>query len=320
MLQWPALLAWGCNSMIKQRTLKNEIHATGIGVHSGSKVYLTLRPAPIDTGVVFRRVDLSPVVNIPAKAEFISDTSLCTCLARDGAQVGTVEHLLSALSGVGIDNLYIDVDSPELPIMDGSSGPFVFLIQSAGIKEQDALKKFLKVKKSVSVTAGDKQVCVSPYDGFKVKFEIDYGHPVFTGDNQSVELDFSKASYVREVSRARTFGFISDFEKLRNNSLALGASLDNTVALDKFKVLNQDGLRYDDEFVKHKVLDVIGDLYLLGYSMIGAFSGVKSGHEMNNKLLHELLKDETAYEIVTFEDNEKMPISFVPLVGQAACA
>jgi UDP-3-O-[3-hydroxymyristoyl] N-acetylglucosamine deacetylase len=304
--------------MIKQRTLKNEIRATGVGVHTGEKVYLTLRPAAPDTGIIFRRVDLTPAVDIPALAEFIVDTSMCTCLAKDGARVGTVEHLLSAMAGVGIDNAYVDINAPEIPIMDGSSGPFVFLIQSAGIEEQNALKKFIRVKKKVSVESDDKSVSIEPYNGFKVNFKIDFEHPAFGKNNQTAELDFSSASYVREVSRARTFGFLSDFEYLRKNNLALGASLDNAIALDEFKVLNQDGLRYEDEFVKHKVLDVVGDLYLLGYSVIGAFTGVKSGHEMNSKLLTKLLANENSYDIVTFDDAKEMPISFLSPVSASA--
>lgn len=303
--------------MIRQRTLKTQIRATGVGVHTGEKVYLTLRPAAVNTGIVFRRTDLDPVVEIPARAEYISDTSMCTCLAKDGAKVATVEHLLSALAGIGIDNAYVDINAPEIPIMDGSSGPFVFLIQSAGIEEQNALKKFLRVKRKVTVKDGDKSVTVEPFRGFKVNFQIEFDHPVFDASNQNVELDFTSASYVREISRARTFGFLSDFEYLRKNNLALGASLDNAIALDEFKVLNQDGLRYDDEFVKHKVLDVVGDLYLLGHSMVGAFTGVKSGHELNSKLLLKLLADEKAFDIVTFDNAKDMPIAFLP-VNKAA--
>jgi UDP-3-O-[3-hydroxymyristoyl] N-acetylglucosamine deacetylase len=304
--------------MIRQRTLKNKICATGVGVHTGEKVYLTLRPAAPDTGIVFRRIDLDPAVDIPARAEFISDTSMCTCLSKDGARVATVEHLLSALAGLGIDNAYVDIDAPEIPIMDGSSGPFVFLIQSAGVVEQNALKKFLRIKRKVEVSFGDKIVSVEPHAGFKVRFKIDFEHPAFDQANQFAELDFSQASYVREVSRARTFGFLSDFEHLRKNNLALGASLDNAIALDEFKVLNQDGLRYEDEFVKHKVLDVIGDLYLLGYSMIGEFTGVKSGHEMNSKLLTKILADEKAFEMVTFDDAASLPINFFQAAANAA--
>ena len=291
-------------------------------MHTGEMVHMTLLPAPPNTGIVFRRVDLDPVVEVPAKAEFIGDTSLCTCLVKGDVRVGTVEHLLSAMAGVGVDNAYVEINAPEIPIMDGSSGPFVFLLQSAGIEEQAAPKRFIRIKKQVTAKDGDKTAQLSPHNGFKVRFEIDFEHPVFDKANQISELDFSTASYVREVSRARTFGFLSDFEYLRNNNLALGASLDNAIALDEFKILNQDGLRYSDEFVKHKILDVIGDLYLLGYSVIGAFSGYKSGHHLNSKLLHEVLADETAYELVTFEeesDAKDMPINFVsPLVQAAA--
>lgn len=308
--------------MIRQRTLANEIRATGVGVHTGQMVHMTLLPAAPNTGIVFRRVDLSPAVEIPARAEFIGDTSLCTCLTKGDVRIGTVEHLLSAMAGVGIDNAIIELNAPEVPIMDGSSGPFVFLLQSAGIEEQNVAKKFIRIKKPVCAVDGDKTAQLTPYDGFKVGFEIDFKHPAFDQSNQTAELDFSSASYVREVARARTFGFLSDFEYLRNNNLAQGASLDNAIALDEFKILNQDGLRYSDEFVKHKILDVIGDLYLLGYSVIGAFSGYKSGHHLNSKLLHQVLADETAYELVTFEQEEveEMPISFVPPLVQAAAA
>ncbi|MCH9770534.1 MAG: UDP-3-O-acyl-N-acetylglucosamine deacetylase [Gammaproteobacteria bacterium] len=294
--------------MIKQRTLKNVIRATGIGVHSGEKVYLTLRPAPPNTGVVFCRTDLDPVVQIPARVENIGDTSLSTCLVRDGARVATVEHLLSALSGLGIDNAYIDLTSPELPIMDGSSGPFVFLIQSAGVEEQNAHKKFIRIKRKVCVKDGDKTAQISPYDGFKVDFKIDFDHPIFNEGNKEATLDFSSTSYVKEISRARTFGFLSDYEYIRKNNLALGASLDNAIVIDEFKVLNQDGLRYPDEFVRHKILDVVGDLYLLGHSVIGQFKGYKSGHALNSKLLNAILAAENAWEIATFDDPEELPI------------
>lgn len=309
--------------MVKQRTLANIVRSTGVGVHTGDKVYLTLRPAPVDSGIIFRRTDLEPTVEVPARAAYIGDTSLSTCLHKDGVKISTVEHLLSAFAGLGIDNAYVDLTSPELPIMDGSSGPFVFLIQSAGVKEQNALKKFIRIKKRVAVTAPDgtdkkrkkreKMLELKPYDGFKVNFEIDFDHPNFDKSNQLAELDFSSASYMRDVARARTFGFLSQYEYLRKNNLARGASLDNVVVIDEFKVLNQDGLRYDDEFVRHKILDVIGDLYLLGYSLVGEVSGYKSGHALNSQLLHELLADETAYEIVTFDDPKQLPIVFGPL-------
>lgn len=298
--------------MAKQRTLKNIIHATGVGVHTGQKVYLTLRPAPINTGIIFVRTDLDPAVEIPARSEFIGDTSLCTCLIKDGVRVATVEHLLSALAGLGIDNLYVEVSAPEIPIMDGSAGPFVFLIQSAGIIEQSALKRFIRIKKKIKVKHEDKWVSIEPYNGFQVAFTIEFDHPIMTGESQYAVVDFSSTSYVKEISRARTFGFLSDYEYIRKQNLALGASLDNAVVLDEYKILNQDGLRYRDEFVKHKILDVIGDLYLMGYSVIGRFKGHKSGHMMNSKLLAKLMADESAFEIITFEKGgEKMPISFM---------
>lgn len=300
--------------MIKQRTLKNVIKATGIGVHSGEKVYLTLRPAPIDTGIVFRRIDLPTVIEIPALAQYIGDTSLSTCLIKEGVKVSTVEHLMSALAGVGVDNAYIDLTASELPIMDGSAGPFVFLIQSAGIEEQNAAKKFIRIKRKIRVKEGDKIAQIEPYEGFKVTFGISFDHPAFDSSNQEATLDFSTTSYVKEVSRARTFGFLSDFEMLRRNNLALGANLDNAIALDDFKILNQDGLRYKDEFVKHKILDVVGDLYLMGRSLIGAFTGYKSGHHLNSILLHELLQQNNAWEIVSFDDPKSAPITYMPAV------
>lgn len=303
--------------MIKQRTLKNVIRATGVGVHSGKKVYLTLRPAPANTGIVFCRTDLDPIVQIPAVASNIGDTSLSTCLMNESARVATVEHLMSALAGIGIDNAYIDLTEPELPIMDGSAGPFVFLIQSAGIEEQDAHKKFIRIKRSVRVKDGDKVAQVSPYNGFKVDFEIDFKHPIFNGSNKLATLDFSTTSYVKEIARARTFGFLSDYEYIRKNNLALGASLDNAIVLDEFKVLNQDGLRYPDEFVRHKILDVVGDLYLLGHAVIGAFKGYKSGHALNSKLLQAILANESCYEIVTFDDPEELPIVLMKAVAAA---
>lgn len=297
--------------MIKQRTLKNVIRATGVGLHTGEKVYLTLRPAAADTGIIFRRVDLSEPVEIPATPENVGDTTLSTTLIKDGIRVSTVEHLLSALAGLGIDNAYIDLNAAEVPIMDGSAGPFVFLIQSAGIQEQNAPKRFIRIKKPVVVEDGDKWVRFEPFEGFKVSFTIDFDHPVFKEQNQTAMVDFSTTSFVKEVSRARTFGFMSQIESLRANNLALGGSLDNAVVLDEYRVLNEDGLRYIDEFVKHKILDSIGDLYLLGHSLIGAFSGHKSGHALNNRLLRELLAHEDAWEQVTFEDPAKAPISFV---------
>lgn len=304
--------------MIRQRTLKNVIRATGIGVHTGEKVFLTLRPAPVNTGIVFCRADLDPVVEIPAKAEFIGDTSLCTCLAKGDARIATVEHLLSALAGMGIDNAYIDVNSVELPIMDGSAGPFVFLVKSAGIEEQNAAKRFMRIKKKIEVKDGDKFVAVEPYEGFQVNFAIDFDHPAFEDGTKKATLDFSSMSYVKEVSRARTFGFLSDYEYIRKNNLALGASLDNAIVLDDYKVMNQDGLRYPDEFVRHKILDVLGDLYLLGHSLIGAVTGYKSGHALNSQLLNAILSQEDAYEIVTYEDAKQSPILFMPSIADVA--
>jgi UDP-3-O-[3-hydroxymyristoyl] N-acetylglucosamine deacetylase len=297
--------------MIKQRTLKNVIKATGVTLHGGERAELTLRPAPPNTGIVFQRIDLDPLVEIPALAENVGDTTLSTSLVKNGIRVSTVEHLLSAFAGLGIDNAYVDVTASEIPIMDGSAGPFVFLVQSAGIQEQNAPKGFIRIKRKVKVKEGDKWACFEPFEGFKVSFTIEFDHPVFKTHSKTATLDFSSTSYVKEVSRARTFGFMSDFERLREMNLARGASLDNAVAIDDFRVLNEDGLRYEDEFVKHKILDAIGDLYLLGYSLIGAFSGHKSGHELNNKLLRKLLAHQDAWEYVTFEDSAAVPISYV---------
>ncbi|MEE8429388.1 MAG: UDP-3-O-acyl-N-acetylglucosamine deacetylase [Gammaproteobacteria bacterium] len=297
--------------MICQRTLKNVIRATGVGLHTGEKIYLVLRPAAIDTGIIFRRVDLDEPVEIKASPENVGDTQLSTSLVKDGVRISTVEHLLSALAGLGIDNAYIDLSAPEVPIMDGSAGPFVFLIQSAGIEDQPAPKRFIRIKKTVQVEENDKWARFEPFEGFKVGFTIDFEHPVFRQRTQRVEIDFSTTSFVKEVSRARTFGFMRDIEQLRERKLALGGSLDNAVVLDDFRVLNEDGLRYEDEFVKHKVLDAIGDLYLLGHSLIGAFSGYKSGHALNNKLLQALLQEEGAWEQVIFDDVESAPVSFI---------
>ncbi|SEM73322.1 UDP-3-O-acyl-N-acetylglucosamine deacetylase [Halomonas caseinilytica] len=297
--------------MIRQRTLKNVIRATGVGLHSGKKVYLTLRPAPVDTGIVFVRTDLEPEVQIQARAENVTDTTLCTALSQDGVKVATVEHLMSALAGLGIDNAYVDVSAPEVPIMDGSAGPFVFLIQSAGIAEQEAPKKFIRIKREVMVREGDKEAIFLPHQGFKVSFAIDFDHPVFEDQKQTATVDFSTTSFVKEVSRARTFGFMRDLEHLRSNNLALGGSLDNAIVVDDYRIVNEGGLRYDDEFVKHKVLDAIGDLYQLGHSLIGEFRGVKSGHALNNQLCRALVANPQAWEIVTFEDDaQKAPISY----------
>jgi len=296
--------------VIKQRTLKNVIRATGVGLHSGDTVYLTLRPAAPDTGIIFRRIDLDPVVEIEAKAENVGETLLSTSLVQHGQSVSTVEHLLSAFAGLGIDNACIDINASEVPIMDGSAGPFVFLIQSAGIEEQSVPKQFIRIKKPIILEDGDKWAKFEPFDGFKVSFTIDFEHPAFKGRPQQVDVDFSSTSFVREVSRARTFGFLKDIEKLRENNLALGASVDNAIALDDYRIVNEDGLRYEDEFVRHKVLDAIGDLYLLGHSLIGAFSGHKSGHEVNNKLLRKLLVETDAWELVSFDEEKDAPISF----------
>lgn len=297
--------------MIKQRTLKNVIRATGVGLHTGKKVYLTLRPAAVNTGIVFRRVDLEPAVEIPARPENVGDTRLSTTLTNGQVRISTVEHLLSALAGFGIDNAYVDVSSDEVPIMDGSAGPFVFLIQSAGVMDQTAPKQFLRIKKPVRVEDEDKWALFEPFDGFKVGFTIEFDHPAFNEKNCTAEIDFSTTSFVKEVSRARTFGFMRDVELLRENNLALGGSLDNAVVVDDYRILNEDGLRYEDECVKHKILDAIGDLYLLGHSLIGAFTGYKSGHELNNRLLRDLLANEEAWELVSFKDEVEMPISFM---------
>lgn len=305
--------------MIRQRTLKNTIRATGVGLHSGEKVYLTLKPAPADTGIVFRRTDLEPAVDIKAGAGNVGETMLSTTLVRDGVRVATVEHLLSAMAGLGIDNCFVELSAAEVPIMDGSAGPFVFLLQSAGIAEQDTPKRFIRIKREVSIEEDDKKAVFLPFDGFKVSFAIDFDHPVFQGRVQSTTVDFSSTSFVKEVSRARTFGFMRDIEKLRAMNLALGGSVDNAIVVDDYKILNEDGLRYDDEFVKHKVLDAIGDLYLLGYSLIGEFRGFKSGHDLNNKLLRLLLAEEDAWELVTFENEATAPISYLkPILAAPA--
>ncbi len=297
--------------MIRQRTLKNTIRATGIGLHTGKKIFLTLSPAPIDTGVVFRRVDSTPPVVIPGHPLNVQDTELATSLGKDGVRISTVEHLMAALAGLGIDNCYVDVSADEVPIMDGSAAPFVFLVQSAGILEQGAAKKFIRIKKAIEVRDGEKWARFEPFNGFKVSFAIDFDHPVFNGQVQTCEMDFSTTSFVREISRARTFGFVSDIEALRKRDLALGGSLENAIVIDDYRVLNEDGLRYKNEFVRHKVLDAIGDLYLLGHSLIGSFTGYKSGHALNNRLLRELLEHQSAWEEVVFEDVETAPISYV---------
>jgi len=303
--------------MIKQRTLKNEIRATGVGLHTGQKIYLTLRPAPIDAGIVFRRTDLNPVVEIEAKAQNVGDTTLSTTLTNGETRVSTVEHLLSAMAGMGIDNAIIEVSASEVPIMDGSAGPFVFLIQSAGIQEQNAPKKFIRIKKKVTVKEGDKEATFLPFDGFKVSFSIDFDHPVFKDRKLDATVDFSSTSFVKEVSRARTFGFMHEIEYLRSKGLAKGGSVDNAIVVDKYRILNEDGLRYEDEFVKHKVLDAIGDLYLLGTSLIGEYRAHKSGHGLNNKSLLELMKRPDAWDLVTFEEEEEAPISYIKPLAAA---
>ncbi len=295
--------------MIKQRTLKNSIKATGVGLHTGEKVYLTLKPAPVDTGIVFRRVDLEPAVEIRAWAENVGDTTLSTNLVNGDVRVATVEHLLSAMAGLGIDNAYVELSSEEVPIMDGSAAPFVFLLQSAGIREQEKAKQFIRIKRKVLIEQNGKWASFEPFDGFKVSFTIEFDHPVFRDRNKECSLDFSSTSFVKEVSRARTFGFMRDIENLREQNLALGGSMDNAIVVDDYRVLNEDGLRYDDEFVKHKVLDAVGDLYLLGKSLIGEFKGFKSGHYLNNLLLRELLSNKEAWEVVTFEE-KSAPISY----------
>jgi UDP-3-O-[3-hydroxymyristoyl] N-acetylglucosamine deacetylase len=294
--------------VIRQRTLKNMIRATGVGLHTGEKVYLALRPAAPDTGIVFRRVDLPQPVEIRAEPYAVGDTRLSSCLVKGEVRVSTVEHLMSAFAGLGIDNAYVDVSAPEVPIMDGSAGPFVFLLQSAGIEEQNAPKKFIRILKPVEVREGDKWVRFEPHNGFTLELSIDFAHPVFDRTRKSVRVDFSTTSYIKEVSRARTFGFMQDVESMRAQGLALGGSLDNAIVMDEYRVLNNDGLRYEDEFVKHKVLDAIGDLYLLGHPLIGAFSGYKSGHALNNRLLRSLLEQRQAWEYATFERTEEAPV------------
>ena len=293
--------------MVRQRSLKNMIRATGVGLHTGAKVYMTLRPAPVDTGIVFRRVDLDRPVEIRGEPYAVGDTRLSSGLEKGGVRISTVEHLMSALAGLGVDNAYVDLTAAEVPIMDGSAGPFVFLLQSAGIEEQNAPKKFVRVLKPIEVKEGDKWVRFEPFNGFKLTMSIDFAHPIFDKTRQSVTVDFSTTSYTKEVSRARTFGFMQDVETMRSQGLALGGSLDNAIVMDEYRVLNTDGLRYEDEFVKHKVLDAIGDLYLLGHPLIGAFSGHKSGHALNNRLLRRLVEDKTAWEFASFERAEDAP-------------
>lgn len=299
-------------NLIRQRTLKNTIRATGVGLHTGEKVFLTLKPAPVDAGITFRRTDLDPPVEIRADARNVGDTMLSTTLVNGDVRVSTVEHLLSAMAGLGIDNAVIELSAPEVPIMDGSSAPFVFLIQSAGIQEQDAPKKFVRIKRELKVSDGDKVATFRPFDGFKISFTIDFKHPLFKNETLTTSVDFSSTTFVKEVSRARTFGFMHEIEYLRSQGLVRGGSLDNAIVVDQHQVLNEEGLRYKDEFVKHKILDAIGDLYLLGYSLIGEYEALKSGHGLNNKSVRTLLEDKDAWEFVTFEDDEaEAPISYM---------
>jgi len=304
--------------MLKQRTLKTLIRATGVGLHTGQKVVMTLRPAQPDTGIVFRRIDTPQPVDVPANALRVTDTRLCSALEVNGVKVATVEHLMSAFAGLGIDNAYVDLTGAEVPIMDGSASPFVFLLQSAGVEEQPAAKKFFRIRQAVEVKDGDKWARFDPYDGFKLSFSIVFDHPVFDRSAQSATVDFATTSYVREVARARTFGFMQDVENLRANGLALGGSLDNAIVMDEYRVLNAEGLRYSDEFVKHKLLDAIGDLYLVGHPLLGAYSAHKAGHALNNQLLRETLRRADAWETVSFPDVAKVPPGLARMMAQPA--
>jgi len=302
--------------MIRQRTLKNVIRATGVGLHTGEKVFLTLRPAAVNTGIVFRRIDLEPVVDVKAILDNVSSTRMSTTLERDGVRISTVEHLMSAFAGLGIDNVLVDLTAAEVPIMDGSAGPFVFLIESAGVEEQRAPKQFIRIKQSVEISDGDKWAKFDPYDGFKVDLTIDFDHPVVQSSQQHASIDFSESSFIKDVSRARTFGFLDEVEALQEAGLARGGSLDNAIVMDAFHILNDDGLRYRDEFVKHKILDAVGDLYLLGHLLVGAFSAHKSGHSMNNGLLRRLLETDSAWEYVSYDDVDSAPVRYLqPLVA-----
>ena len=303
--------------MVNQRTLKNSVQATGVGLHTGERVNLTLSPAPANSGIIFRRVDVVPVVVIRAEAHAVHDTRLSTCLEVNGTRIATIEHLMSAFAGLGVDNAFVDLTSAEVPIMDGSAGTFIFLLQSAGIMEQSAAKKFIRIKKIIEMKDGDKWVRFEPFNGYKLNFTINFSHPVFASTKQHVTIDLGEHSYIKEVSRARTFGFMHDVENMRAQGLALGGNLDNAIVMDEYRVINPDGLRFEDEFVKHKILDAIGDLYLLGHPLIGAFSGYKSGHALNNALLRTLLADEQAWEFVTFNKTEEAP-AFLRLQLQTA--
>lgn len=304
--------------MIKQRTIKQVFSTVGIGLHSGRKVRLTLRPAPVDTGLVFTRTDLNPPVSIKAEPDRVNDTRMATTLDKDGARIATIEHLMSALSGLAIDNCYIDVDAPEIPIMDGSGSTFVFLIRAAGIQEQDAPRKFVRVKKPVSIHVGDKWASLEPFEGYKLSFAIDFGHPAIDETDQFVEVDFNKQTYIDDVSRSRTFGFVNDLETLWSMGLAQGGTLDNAIVMDDYHVLNPDRLRSHDEFAKHKLLDAMGDLYVLGYPLVTHYRAFKSGHEINNKLLRTLLADKDSWEFVTYEDEKTAPRAFTEAVKEPA--
>jgi len=304
--------------MIKQRTLKTLVSASGVGLHGGVKVNMTLRPAAPDTGIVFRRIDLRIPVDLPASALLVGDTRMCSCLERDGVKVGTIEHLMSAFAGLGIDNAYVDLDAPEVPILDGSSAPFIFLIQSAGIEEQNAAKKFIRITRPVEVKDGDKWARFEPFDGYKLSFSIVFRHPAIDRSAQEAVFDFAEHSYVHEVARARTFGFMQEVEWLRENNLALGGGLENAIVLDEYRVLNADGLRYPDEFVKHKLLDAIGDLHLLGHPLLAAFSAHKSGHALNNLLARELLAHPESWQLVSFENPESVPQGIARWLQQPA--
>ncbi len=304
--------------MIRQRTLKALVRATGVGLHTGTRVNLTLRPAAAGTGIWFRRTDLDEPREFKVSPEAVTDTRLCSALEGNGAKVATVEHLMSALAGLGIDNLHIDLDGPEVPILDGSAAPFVYLLQSVGIETQNAAKRFIRVKRPVRVEDGDKWAEFTPHEGCTLAFRIDFDHPVFKHSARAITLDLARQSYVQEVSRARTFGFMREVEYLRSNGLALGGTLDNAIVMDDFRVLNSDGLRYTDEFVKHKVLDAVGDLYLAGHPILGAFSAYKSGHGLNNRLLRALLADAEAWEWAEFKDEASVPHGLVNLFPQAA--
>jgi len=303
--------------MSNQRTLKNTIHTAGVGLHTGQMIHLTLKPAPVNSGVVFRRVDLDPVVEIKATAKNVGETTLSTCLVAGDVRVSTIEHLMSAMAGLGIDNAIIELDAPEIPIMDGSASPFVFLLQSAGVLEQSARKKFVRILKDVVLVDGDKVASFVPFDGFKISFSIAFDHPVFKGQSLHTEMDFSSASFVKDISRARTFGFMHEIEYLRSKGLARGGSMDNAIVVDDYRILNEDGLRFDDEFVKHKVLDAIGDLYLLGNSIIGEFRAHKSGHSLNNRVLRQLIDQPDAWELVTFDEGSAPPIAYISSLAAA---